>query len=1185
MATLAPFIPLRVFSSYSMLEGAIDPKAIAKLAKDRGFPAIALCDRNGLYAAPAFTSACRDTGVQPIIGTLLAVARPGEVAAIDWLALYAQNEAGWLNLCRLVSRAHLDRPLELEPHVSLADMAGYTDGLIALTGAGEGGLVRLLAAGKHDAADALCEQLETLFPGRLYIEIARRDDAVEEAAEAALIALAYARDLPLVATNPAMFAEHQFHAAHDALLCIANSTHIDAAERPRSSGEAWVKPADMMAEMFADLPEATANTLVVAQRCAYAPPKRKPLLPSLAGDKEGEARMLEDDARAGLARRLAPYYPDASQGGIIEALRTQGDERAAAIDALRPAGVGDEFLEYAERLDFEAGIINRMGFAGYFLIVADFIKWAKDNDIPVGPGRGSGAGSLVAWALTITDLDPIRLGLLFERFLNPERVSMPDFDIDFCETRRGEVIRYVQKKYGADHVAQIITFGKLKARAVLRDTGRILQMSYGQVDRLCKMVPNHPTDPWPLPRALNGVLELKREYDNDDEVRRLIDLAVQLEGLPRNSSTHAAGVVIGDRPLEQLIPLYRDPRSDMPVTQFDMKYVEDTGLIKFDFLGLKTLSVLRKAIDLLRRRSIEIDLGTLAWDDPQVYQLLQSGDTVGVFQLESEGMRRTLAAVKPTSFGDIIALVSLYRPGPMDNIPLFGRRKNGLESIEYPHAKLSVILAETYGIFVYQEQVMQAAQILAGYSLGDADLLRRAMGKKDQKEMDAQRARFIAGCATESGIDAPKANELFDLIDKFAGYGFNKSHAAAYALLAYQTAWLKAHYPHEFYAASMCFDMHQSEKLAVFVDDMRRNGVEVAGPDMNRSEAEFTVEQTEEGYAVRYALAGIRNVGEKAMDAIMAEREANGRFTDLEDLFRRAPYGSMNRRALEGLACSGAFDELEPNRAKVFANADMLLAVADEAERSRNSGQGGLFGGDDHTHHVMRLADSPAWSRAEQMAKERENFGFYFAAHPVGQWRAIASANGARTYGSLMSGGSAGGRQMAVMAAMVEGVQKRKTKRGKDFVIAEFSDSSGQFSASCFEESLVDNFVAWAREGTCILLNVELDSPSPEEPPRITIRGGRPLTEVREAARMELRLEVSRIEALSELALLLTPGAPGKGEVLARLHTGTAGEPLVRLGRDFHLDGELAEQVAAIEGVSGVSLSAKRGAGHLRLVA
>ena len=1187
MAAYAPFVPLRVFSSYSMLEGAIDPKAIAKLAKERGFPAIAVCDRNGLYSAPAFASACRDVGVQPLIGALLAIARPDAApGTIDWLALYAQDERGWLNLCRLVSRAHLDRPLELEPHVPFAALDGHTEGLIALTGAGEGALVRLLAEGRREQANDYAARLESLFPGRCYVEVARRGNATEDAAEDALIDLAYARDLPLVATNPAMFADAAFHGAHDAMLCIANSTHVDAAERPRSSAEAWVKPAGTMEELFADLPEATANSLVIAQRCAYAPPKRKPLLPSLAGDVAGEAQMMADDARAGLALRLAPYYPGATPQQIENALAAPDHQQAAAD--LAAFGVGDEFIEYAERLEFECGIITRMGFCGYFLIVADFIKWAKDNGIPVGPGRGSGAGSLVAWALTITDLDPIRLGLLFERFLNPERVSMPDFDIDFCETRRGEVIRYVQKKYGADHVAQIITFGKLKARAVLRDTGRILQMSYGQVDRLCKMVPNHPTDPWTLPRALNGVAEFKREYDTNDEVRRLIDLAVQLEGLPRNSSTHAAGVVIGDRPLEKLIPLYRDPRSDMPVTQFDMKYVEDTGLIKFDFLGLKTLSVLRKAVDLLGRRGVTIDLGALAWDDADVYRLLQSGDTVGVFQLESEGMRRTLAAVKPTNFGDIIALVSLYRPGPMDNIPLFGRRKNGLESIEYPHPKLEGVLAETYGIFVYQEQVMQAAQILAGYSLGDADLLRRAMGKKVQAEMDAQRQRFVDGCATVSGIDAKKANELFDLIDKFAGYGFNKSHAAAYALLAYQTAWFKAHYPHEFYAASMCFDMHQSEKLAVYVDDMRRNGIAIYGPDLNRSEAEFSVEQTDEGYAVRYALAGIRNVGEKAMEQIVAEREANGPFATLEDLFRRVPYGSMNRRQLEGLAGAGAFDGLEPNRARVMANADILLAVTDEAERSRTSGQHGLFGGDDHSHHVLRLAETPAWSRAEQMARERENFGFYFAAHPVEQWRAIASANGARTYASLMasgSGGTSGQRGMAVMAAMVEGVQKRKTKRGKDFVMADFSDSSGQFSASCFEEGLVENFVQWAREGTCILLNVELDSPSPEEPPRVTVRGGRPLSEVREAARMELRLEVDRPEALSDLALLLQPGSPGKGEVLVRLRTGTAREPVLRLGRDFHLDGEVAEHVSAIAGVSAVSLAAKRGAGHLRLVA
>jgi len=1151
----APFVPLRVLSSYSMLEGAIEPKAIAKLAKERGFPAIAICDRNGLYGTPAFAAACKAEGVQPIIGTLLGVAR-GSEGPIDYLPLYVQDEAGWQNLCHLVSRAHLDRPLELDPHVAFDELAGRTDGLIALTGAGEGAAARLLADGKRDRAEAMLERLGALFPGRLYVELARRGDPIEEAAEDQLVELAYELDLPLVSTNPANFGDPQMHAAHDAMLCIAHSTHIDSAERPRSSPEAFVKSAPMMAELFADLPEATANTLVVAQRCAFSPPRRKPILPSLAGDLDGEARVLAEDATAGLADRLVPYELTAEEQRV-----------------------------YEDRLAFELDVITRMGFPGYFLIVADFIKWAKAQGIPVGPGRGSGAGSLVAWSLTITDLDPIRLGLLFERFLNPERVSMPDFDIDFCETRRGEVIRYVQERYGNDKVAQIITFGKLKARAVLRDTGRILQMSYGHVDRLCKMVPNHPTDPWTLPRTLNGVGEFRREYDNDGEVKRLVDLAMRLEGFPRNSSTHAAGVVIGDRPLSQLVPLYRDPRSDMPVTQFDMKYVEDAGLVKFDFLGLKTLSVLRKATDLLARRGIEVDLDALPWDDPKVYELLKRGDTVGVFQLESEGMRRTLSAVKPDKFEDIIALGALYRPGPMDNIPLFGRRKNGQEAVEYPHPKLETILAETYGIFVYQEQVMQAAQVLAGYSLGDADLLRRAMGKKVQAEMDAQRQRFVDGCLAVSGIDAKRANELFDLIDKFAGYGFNKSHAAAYALLSYETAWLKTHYPEEFYAASMCFDMHQSEKLAVYVDDLRRSGFTLLGPDMNRSEAEFIVEQTELGHAVRYALAGIRNVGEKAMEQIVAEREARGPFESLEDLFRRMPPGAMNRRQLESLAGAGAFDSLEPNRAIVLANADMLLAVAETAVRERESGQAALFGGEEHTEPSLRLAEAEAWTRAEQMAAERENFGFYFAAHPVEQYRAVASANGARSFASLMESGVPGGRQPAVMAALVEGVSKGRTRRGGEFVRADFSDSSGQFTAACFEEGLVESFQRWAADGTCVLLNVELDSPSPDEPPRVTVRGARPLTEVRNSARMVLTLDVHSPEALQDLRLALSKGEAGKGEVLARLCIGASPEPVLRLGRDFELDGELAERLAHIHGLANVSLTSRSGPSHLRLVA
>ena len=1154
-----PFVPFRILSAYTMLEGAIDPKAMAKLAKERGFPAIAIADRNGLYGAVMFANACKAEGIQPIIGTLLGVARDSEGKQVDYLPLYAQDEQGYDNLCHLVSRAHLERPLEFEPHVRLTDLDGHTGGLIAFSGASEGALTKLLAEGQQSHAEILLQKLQELFPERLYIELARRGNEVEERAEAALVELAYDRDLPLVATNPANFAEPHMHKAHDAMLCIAGSTHIDADERAKSNPESYVKTYRMMEEAFDDLPEAVQNTLVVAQRCAYAPPYRKPILPSLAGDLEGEERMLAEDAHRGLEARLEPY------GEMSE----------------------DQRKIYFDRLKFEVDIINQMGFPGYFLIVADFIKWAKDHDIPVGPGRGSGAGSLVAWALTITDLDPIQLGLLFERFLNPERVSMPDFDIDFCETRRGEVIRYVQQKYGHDHVAQIITFGKLKARAVLRDTGRILQMSYGHVDRLCKMVPNHPTDPWTLPRALNGAADFKREYDNDNEVKRLVDLAMQLEGFPRNSSTHAAGVVIGDRPLAQLVPLYRDPRSDMPVTQYDMKNVESSGLVKFDFLGLKTLSVLKKATDLLKRRDIEIDLSLLPLDDAKVYELMKSGNTVGVFQLESEGMRRTLTAVKPTNFGDIIALVSLYRPGPMDNIPLFGKRKAGQVEIEYPHAKLEGILAETYGIFVYQEQVMQAAQILAGYSLGDADLLRRAMGKKVQAEMDAQRERFVDGCKRVSGIDKGEANALFDLIDKFAGYGFNKSHAAAYALLAYQTAWLKAHYPEEFYAASMCFDMHQSEKLAIFVDDARRSGIKVLPPSLNYSEAEYSVEQTDDGYAVRYALAGIRNVGERAMEAIVDEREAAGRFKSLKDLFERLPKGSMNSRQLEALISAGALDEFEPNRAKLFANADMLLAVADAAERERSSGQGGLFGGEAApVEDTLRLREVEDWSLSEARHREKENMGFSFKEHATAVYREISSAQGARSHASLIAGGvPGGGRMTAVMAVQVEGASKGTTKRGKPFIRADFSDSSGQFSAACFEEGLVDRFLEWADKQTCVKLDVELDSPSPDEPPRITVRHAVPLDAVRGSMAMLLTLEVESVDALNQLAIELGEDGAGGDEVMATLLTGDLAPPVMRLGRAFSIDGDLAERLASVPGLAKVQLTARRGKANLRLVA
>ncbi len=1150
-----PFVPLRVYSAYTMLEGAIEPKAIAKHAKKLGFPAIAITDRNGLYGVMPFEDGARSEGVQPIIGMMLGISRPEYHGFIrDWVSLYAQDDVGFQNLCRLASMAHLDRPDGLDAHVSFEQLHGLTDGLIALTAGSEGAMTRLLADGQADAALAYFARLQGLFPDRLYIELSRRNDMVEEAAETALIDLAYKTDMPLVATNPAFFAEPDFFDAHDAMLCIADGEYIENTDRRKSSRDTWIKTGRQMQEIFADLPEALANTVVIAQRCGAGAPRRKPILPSIGGDVEVEGQQLYADAKAGLAQRLA-----------VAGITSPGDAQP-----------------YWDRLDFETNVIRNMGFPGYFLIVADFIKWAKQQDIAVGPGRGSGAGSVVAWALTITDLDPLKFGLLFERFLNPDRVSMPDFDIDFCETRRGEVIRYVQQKYGSRQVAQIITFGKLKARAVLRDTGRVLQMSYGQVDRLCKMIPNHPTDPWDLERSLGGVAELREEYRRDTQVKQLFDLAMKLEGLPRHSSTHAAGVVIGDRDLSELAPLYRDPRSDIPVTQYDMKYVEIAGLVKFDFLGLKTLSVLQRANQMLTKRGVVVDFDRLSFDDPAVYELLKRGDTVGVFQLESEGMRRTLAAVKPTNFGDIIALVSLYRPGPMDNIPMFGRRKNGEENIEYPHDLLEPVLNETYGIFVYQEQVMQAAQILAGYSLGEADLLRRAMGKKVQAEMDAQRQRFVDGCATHA-ITPQRANELFDLIDKFAGYGFNKSHAAAYAVLAYHTAWLKTHHPEEFFAASMCFDMHQTDKLGVFIDDMRRLDVACLGPDINASEAEYSVEITADGgLAVRYALAGIKNVGEKAMEALVAERGNGGSFASIDDFANRVDPSQVNRRSLENLAAAGAFDSLNPSRGGISAAAEMILATAQSARDSRESGQGGLFGeaGNDDMASI-RIDGNAVWSVGETMNHEKEAFGFYFAAHPVSQYAAIAASHGARSHAELLASGHIpeGVRKPATMAALIEGVRWRESRKGKRFILIDLSDSSGQFSASCFEEEVAVKMAEYAKQAACLLITVEMDMRAGEDTPRFAVRSAKPLDGLISATRLNMEVTLDRVDALGVLSEMLAPLRGGKGKLVIRAPVGGGKFAEIRVNDAYRLDSETETRLQNVDGLSQVKLSP-----HLSLV-
>src|SRR5712675_364502 len=842
----AGFVHLHVHSAYSLLKGSIKIAKLGELAKADRQPALALTDTDNMFGALEISDKMAGYGIQPIIGCELAVdfgdqdpnARNALAAGPARIVLLAARERGYRSLMRLNSRAFLETPIHQSPHIKFEWLQGDAEDLIVLTGGPEGPISLAINADHADLAATRCDRLASLFGDRLYVELQRHGVEKERRAEAALNDLAYTRGFPVVATNEPYFASADDYEAHDALLCIAGGRLVAETDRDQLTPDHRFKTRAEMAVLFADVPEALASTVEIAERCSFRPVTRKPILPRFTVGAGSNAADAESDEAAELRRQ--------AEEGLSSRLRVHG------------LSDGTSEQDYRERLVFEIDVITRMNYAGYFLIVADFIQWAKAEGIPVGPGRGSGAGSLVAYALTITDLDPIRFGLLFERFLNPERVSMPDFDIDFCQNRRDEVIRYVQKRYGRDQVAQIITFGTLQARGVLRDVGRVLEMPYGQVDKICKLVPQNPAAPVTLARAIADEPRLQAARDEDPVVARAFAIALKLEGLNRHASTHAAGIVIGDRALSELVPLYRDPKSDMPVTQFNMKWVEQAGLVKFDFLGLKTLTVLQTAVRFVRKRGIDVELLSIPLDDPKSYAMLARGETVGVFQVESAGMRRALVDMRPDRLEALIALVALYRPGPMANIPTYCARKHGEEEPDYIHPKLEPILRETYGVIVYQEQVMQAAQLLAGYSLGEADLLRRAMGKKIRSEMLAQRDRFVSG-GVERGVERSQAETIFELLERFADYGFNKSHAAAYALVAYQTAYMKANYPVEFLAASMTLGSGNTDKLAEFRAEAERLGIKIDPPAVNRSDVAFEVA----GKAIFYALAALKGVARR----------------------------------------------------------------------------------------------------------------------------------------------------------------------------------------------------------------------------------------------------------------------------------------------------------------------------------
>ncbi len=1148
MATRDPgFIHLRVHSAYSLLEGALPIARLIGLAKADEQPAIAITDTSNLFGALEFSEKAWGAGIQPIPGVQVAVdfgdggVKRGRASEhLSDVVLLAADDTGYANLMDVVSRAYLDTDPSMRAHVPFNRLADRAAGVILLTGGVRGPVGQAICAGDSERARARLEALSGAFGDRLYVEIQRHGMAEEAASEAETLQLAYDLGLPLVATNEPFFAAREDYEAHDALIAIAEGRVIAEDDRRRLTPEHCFKTRAEMIELFSDLPEATANTVEIARRCHARPLKRSPILPQFAA---------------------ASADPEAAFAAEVEELRRQSREGLTARLAAHGLAPGNSEEDYWSRLDYELGVIERMRFPGYFLIVADFIKWAKAQDIPVGPGRGSGAGSLVAWSLTITDLDPMRYALLFERFLNPERVSMPDFDIDFCQNRREEVIRYVQGKYGREQVAQIITFGTLQARAVLRDVGRVLQMPYGQVDRLSKMVPAAPGQQVTLEQAIRDEPRLQEAQREEEIVARLLAMAQKLEGLYRHASTHAAGVVIGDRPLEQLVPLYRDPRSDMPVAQFNMKWVEQAGLVKFDFLGLKTLTVIDVAVKLIADKGISVDMASLPMDDPATYRLLAAGETVGVFQLESQGMRRAIAGMKPDRFEDIIALVALYRPGPMDNIPVYNAVKHGEQEPDYLHPLLEPILKETNGIIVYQEQVMQIAQVLSGYSLGEADLLRRAMGKKIASEMEVQRARFVDG-AVERGVDKGQAGTIFDLVAKFANYGFNKSHAAAYALVSYQTAWLKANHPVEFMAASMTLDLGNTDKLSDFCVEARRMGIEVLPPSINRSGVHFSVE----GEKIRYAMGAIKGVGEGAVEHIIAVRDDRP-FASIGDFASRISARQLNKRTLENLVNAGAFDALEQNRARLVAGLDRIVGMAQRTDEERQSGQNDMFGGGDEGESV-HLPQAAAWLPEDQLQREQAAIGFYLSAHPLDAYRPLLERMRVQMWSdfaqAVKQGASAGRLAGTVLAR-----QERKTRSGNRMGIVRLSDPSGQFEALLFSEAL-HQFRDAVEPGKSVVLLVGADMRDDE--PSLRIQSVRPLEE--EASRVQKSLTVFLRDERAVGRLAGHLGGRGDGEVSVVVLCGNGEREVeVKLPGGYRLTPQMAGAMKTIPGVVEVQLA------------
>ena len=1148
------FVHLRVHTAYSLSEGAmLVPKLIHKL-HDQGVPAIAVTDTANMFGGKAFSKYASDEGVKPILGCQFYLRNPdaddvlkakGRIIEPDKIVLLVMNENGYQNIMKLMKRSYLDNPKQGEKaQLKMSDLEELNGGLIALTAGVEGQIGRLLLENRKAEAEEVVVKLREIFADRLYMEISRIGLETEQKTEDDFIDFAYKYNIPLVATNEAFFFDADMYEAHDALICIAAGEYVANDDRKKYSPNNRLRSAEEMVELFKDLPEAVQSTVNIAARCNYLSQKVDPLLPIFeCPEGKTQDEFITEQAYKGLKQRMeAQVYND-----------SQTPEERAEIDK-----------RYYERLDYELSVIKKMGFPGYFLIVSDFIQWSKTHGVPVGPGRGSGAGSIVAWSLKITDLDPLKLDLLFERFLNPERVNMPDFDVDFCQENRYKTIEYVQKKYGFDHVAQIITYGKLQAKNVIRDVARVLQMPYAQADRISKMIPpgvqgKNPT----LQESLDQVPELEQMRQEDPQINKLFDIGMKLEGLYRQSGMHAAGVVIGDRPLDQLVPLYKDPKADMPVTQYDMKFVEETGLIKFDFLGLKTLTVIKKAVDWVKKvHKIDLDIDNIPLDDKLTYEMLQRGDTSAVFQFESPGMKDVHKQIKPDRFEDLIAIVSLYRPGPMDNIPTYIKRKHGEEEITYLHPDLAPILDETYGIMVYQEQVMKIAQALGGYTMGGADKLRKVMGKKMRDEIPKQRKMFTEG-AVAKGIDEGTATKIFDQMEKFASYGFNKSHAAAYSLVSYQTAYLKAHYPVEFMCAVMSLDMTNVDKLLLYKEECKKMGFKVLPPDINKSDADFDVEDGN----IRYALAAIKSVGAANMEAIAAERHAHGPYKDVSDFIHRIDAKQINRRQLEQLIKAGAFDCLDKNRGKLFANIETIVQHISAATELKTSSQSSLFG-DQELQAKVKLAEKPDWPELEKLKLEAEAIGFYLSAHPLDSYSRGMERLGVKKCNEVFQGIRTGDTIRAKLAGCVNSFQKRISKNGNKYAFLEISDGSSNFEGLLFSEGLT-RFEETIKSGLPLLVSVTIDKQNEEGNPRVMINSVETLDKAIADVANGLEISLNDTSAVPKLKEILGKDRNGKNNIYINPDNDNW-DIRIELSGGFALQGDVLSQIRGLAGVTTV---------------